>query len=110
MIHIIIQMKIQNLKILEELELSFEKYYYACSNIVFSDQKILKQAFHLKNNSNALNSEEIKGLDQQNAGDRQSVRHGCCPMRQPRCRDTQASKSATGRVLQDTMAAERMRT
>lgn len=45
MIHIIIQMKIQNLKILEELELSFEKFYYACSNIVFSRSRNSKKGF-----------------------------------------------------------------
>ena len=56
-------MKIQNLKILQELELSFEKYYYGCSNLFFSrSEKILKRLSFIKNTS--FNSDQIIGLNQ----------------------------------------------
>lgn len=44
----IIKIKIQNLKILEELELSFEKYHYEHSNTFFSEnQRKFSKDFHL---------------------------------------------------------------
>lgn len=59
----IIKIKIQNLKIPEELEPSFEKYYYEHSNTFFSrSEKILKRLSLIKNTT--LNSEQIMGLDQ----------------------------------------------